>query len=273
MKGLEETNSEYHDNPALSCTGLKTFLKSPAHYKAAQEERKDTPAFRFGRMVHSLILEPNTFGDNYEVFDLKRTTKEGKAEWARIQDAGIEPIKREELVTCHDMLAAVLRAQALPPGEVERTFRDEIDGVPVQCRPDLIDADGRLYDLKTCQDISAVDRVMYTYGYHIQDAFYRMVIEHIAGRDPGPITFVFVEKNKPHDVAVRQCDPDIYESTCQMIRETLPVYKQCVELDTWPGVEGGDFACKIAKAPAWLLAEQAEGIDLEAFYGPDNEAC
>jgi hypothetical protein len=48
MNGQQITNEEYHSLPSISATGLKTFLKSPAHYKAAKENNEDTPAFRAG---------------------------------------------------------------------------------------------------------------------------------------------------------------------------------------------------------------------------------
>jgi hypothetical protein len=60
MNGQQITNEEYHSLPSISATGLKTFLKSPAHFKAQKGNNEDTPAFRAGRMIHSGVLEPET---------------------------------------------------------------------------------------------------------------------------------------------------------------------------------------------------------------------
>jgi hypothetical protein len=265
MKGLQETNSEYHDNCAISATGIKLFLKSPAHFKASQTQKLDTPALRFGRMAHEFILEPSTFAHNYKEFDLNRRTKAGREEWARMQEEGVEPIKAEELDQLQAMADQVYHHGLLPAGEVEQTFRVEINGVLVQCRPDLI-ADDVLYDLKTCQDIAQVDQSFYTYGYHIQDAVYRIVIEAIHGKDPGPIQFVFCEKSAPYDVAVREVDPLIVAGTKRLVLQALEDYKHCCESMTWPGVEGEHPVCKTAIAPPWIVRKVTDEFDMTEIY-------
>jgi hypothetical protein len=109
MNGQQITNEEYHSLPSISATGLKTFLKSPAHFKAQKGNNEDTPAFRAGRMIHSGVLEPETFYDNYgliepdtflhlfPVCDVDRRTKEGREKWNSIVASGLFPEKTEEL--------------------------------------------------------------------------------------------------------------------------------------------------------------------------------
>jgi hypothetical protein len=38
MNGQQITNEEYHSLPSISATGLKTFLKSPAHLQGIAKE-------------------------------------------------------------------------------------------------------------------------------------------------------------------------------------------------------------------------------------------
>ena len=271
------SNEEYHSRPCMSASGLKTFLKSPAHYKAAMEDRSDTPAFRIGRMVHSAVLEPGTFSDMYQMFDGDRRTKDGKADWQAILDAGAEPIKREELDLCESIRSAC--GHLFPKGgHPELSFKAEINGVLCQCRPDWLVIDGstlRMYDLKTCLDASAADRVIYSYGYHIQSVFYQMVLRKVF-RDEGlaiePIEFVFAEKKPPYDVVVRQIDPDIVPAVEQLILDALETFKACKSTGEWPGTEP-DHECKIASAPSWIINGLMPDMDLTGFYGEENEAC
>jgi hypothetical protein len=49
----------YYQIEALSASGAKALLKSPLAYRHAMDApRADTEAFRFGRLVHALVLQP-----------------------------------------------------------------------------------------------------------------------------------------------------------------------------------------------------------------------
>ena len=275
MKPEIISNEEYHSRPYMSATKLKVFLKSPAHCKAFIDAGDtDTPAFRVGRMVHHRVLEPATFYDQYAVFDGDRRTKAGKDEWAAIMDNDREPIKTEELAVCNAIREAV--GHYFPPsGKPELSFKAEIDGVMCQCRTDWLVETGmervQPYDLKTCQDVSQVDRVFYSYAYDVQSVFYRMVLE-ACGYHVEPMQFIFVEKKSPYDVAVRVIDPAIEVAVEKQIRTALADYKACCESGKWPGVEGVDPAVKIAPAPAWRVGGIVD-VDLSGFYSDENEAC
>jgi len=271
------SNEEYHSRPCLSATGLKQFLKSPAHYRAFQDAPSvDTPAFRFGRMAHSAVLEPATFSDLYQTFEGDRRKKEGKAEWKRILDEGAEPIKPEEEAAC----VAINRAcgKYFPkPGVPELSFSAEINGVLCQARPDWVhvDDDGNvsLFDLKTTTSIDGFERDMYKFKYHIQDCFYFMVLDAAlpSGFEIGPIQFVAVEKNAPHDVMIRKCDRDIWALTMNMITEALGRYRECSESGVWPGVEGETIKCKEAPAPSYIVDGMMPSMD--DFYSENCTTC
>ena len=78
-------NEQYHaDTSAISASGLKLFMRSPAHYYAAyldpnRVERQPTPAMRLGTATHCAILEPTRFNAEYAVIpeSIDRRTKEG----------------------------------------------------------------------------------------------------------------------------------------------------------------------------------------------------
>lgn len=97
VSGMPE--AEYHSLPALSGTGVKRLLESPADYKWERENPcEPSPAMAFGTLVHALTLgtyEPEDDPFNYEPpvidpavivapFDSFRT-KEAK-EWKALQE-------------------------------------------------------------------------------------------------------------------------------------------------------------------------------------------
>jgi hypothetical protein len=276
MNGQQITNEEYHSLPSISATGLKTFLKSPAHYKAAKENNEDTPAFRVGRMIHSGVLEPETFFDNYgliepdtflhlfPVCDVDRRTKEGIEKWNSIVASGLFPEKTEgqlkisgkirkrrvvkirrraDQTSGFDTITGCRKAcTGMFPvgGKAELSFSTVIDGVECRCRPDwLVDDQGvcRIYDLKTCQSVEGIDSLFYKYGYHIQQVFYCMVLESLGMTVDREMQFVFVEKKPPFDVVVRTMDMALYDATEVIVRNALERYKACLETDQWPGIE------------------------------------
>jgi hypothetical protein len=274
MNGQQITNEEYHSLPSISATGLKTFLKSPAHYKASQENKEDTPAFRAGRMIHSGVLEPETFNDHYAVFEGDRRTKVGKEDWQAIMDEGLEPIKADEMKIIEGCQIAT---QGMFPvgGKAELSFSTVIDGVECRCRPDwLVDDQGvyRIYDLKTCQSVEGIDSLFYKYGYHIQQVFYCMVLESLGMTVDREMQFVFVEKKPPFDVVVRTMDMALYDATEVIVRNALQRYKACLETDQWPGIEP-DRKLKQAVCPSWIESGLMPDLDMSEFYGDDNAAC
>lgn len=61
------SNADYHGGPGISKSGLDVIRKSPAHFKQSRAEgyKEPTPSQRLGTLVHALILEPETFWDEY----------------------------------------------------------------------------------------------------------------------------------------------------------------------------------------------------------------
>ena len=66
------TNAEYHASEGISASGLKLIGRSPLHYWAAyldpkREPRVETPALKLGTAIHTAVLEPMRFADEYVV--------------------------------------------------------------------------------------------------------------------------------------------------------------------------------------------------------------
>lgn len=75
-------NEIYHgDRTAVSSSGLKLLLRSPAHFVAGQGASEETTAaLEFGTALHTALLEPEKYREQYVTKpDINRRTKEGKA--------------------------------------------------------------------------------------------------------------------------------------------------------------------------------------------------
>ena len=60
----------------LSYSALSSFAKSPNHLLAYwQDDVIQTPAMLFGKLVHKLILEPETLENEYAIYEGRRAGK------------------------------------------------------------------------------------------------------------------------------------------------------------------------------------------------------
>jgi len=233
----------YNDIVALNYSGCKTLLRSPCHYKAwLTEDKKDSPAFQMGRLVHLAALQPELLTERVAVApDVDRRTKDGKATYeAFLVSRG----DRTEVVS-KDMFDDVIRIATaarqtlinlnLTEWQTEMGCVLNIKPcVTIKGRPDLIakDADGNLVivDLKTTQDASpaAFAKDVANFKYHLQAAFYM--------RLTGAKKFVIVaqEKDLPCANRVYTLDEAAIAEGNRLMEEGIALYSQCITFDSWP---------------------------------------
>lgn len=239
---------EYHADPALSSTGLRKVLTTPAHFRAyTQEEQRDTPALLLGRAVHCAVLEPERYARDYAPApEVDRRTKAGKATWEQFQadHPHATILKADDAATVEAMAQAVREhptaALLLTEGEPELSawWEDPETGVPCRARFDwLRRGDALGVDLKTAQDAGprAFERAIQTHGYHVQAAFYSAGFQAIAGEPLRDFAFICVEKAPPFAVACYRLDDAAMDEGHRRVREGLRRYAECLERGEWPG--------------------------------------
>lgn len=243
-------NATYHaDTSAISASGLKLFMRSPAHYYAAyldpnRVERKQTPAMRLGTATHCAILEPERFNAEYTVMPegLDRRTTAGKQAYADLLASGAEILSADEMAQVMNMACAfrdnkISRAMFYRPHSVEHSIYATINGVSCKCRPDLITVyELMVMDVKTTSDASpeGFGKSAWNLGYHVQAAFYRRVISAATGTTPD---FVFgcVESDRPHLVAYYSVPQYLLDYADGLIDCALERYAECLASGIWPG--------------------------------------
>jgi exodeoxyribonuclease VIII len=258
------TNAEYHSLPSISKSGLDLIHRAPALYRYRRANpTPQTPAMRWGTMVHTAILEPETLSSRYIVLpddapnkptSRQRNAKKPSEEtiaaiqwWDAFNEltVGRETISPEESNALNDIRAMAHGDPVAGPilakiAHVERSifWTDTDTGIECRCRPDAILDNGYILDVKTTQDASAdsFSRSIATYRYHVQAAFYSDGYEAEFGAPPKGFAFLAIEKEPPYLCAVYLMDYKAVLRGRSEYQADLRTLRQCIDTDTWPGL-------------------------------------
>lgn len=223
--------ASYFDHPAVSQSMLKTFTdESPFHYyhkhvlKSVPGVDKNT--YRFGRAMHALLLEPETFDERYPTFIGEARSNDAKAEKAAMEERAAaldgcvirtvgEP-KIDKIRGCVEAIRANTWAAkllgAMVAAEMPVTWECEDTGIECKARFDFVsDYKGALIpvDLKKVGSVpkeETLRRQIGTYGYNKQSAHYSAAAKAHFGREVADFYMIFVEDEPPHAVAVHIMD-------------------------------------------------------------------
>ena len=248
---MNMTNREYREHEGISRSELFTISKTPLHFKYEQEHKKeDTPSLQFGRALHKMILEPETFNQEFAVApQVNLRTNAGKEEYNRflLDNPGKEVIRQDDYYTILAMCDVAHQNELvmqLLKGEKEQSFfwTDPDTGEVCKCRPDCItEYEGQKYivDYKTtdsCED-GHFERSCRKYGYGFQAGMYTEGVFQNTYEQYG-FVFIAQEKKAPYAIRVYFCSPEFVAQGYDKFRELLGIYHECKENDNWYGYEG-----------------------------------
>ena len=257
--------SAYHAHPALSSSGARKLLASPAKFHYAQtapEEHQDY--FDIGSAAHAKVLG---VGLPIEVIDAdnwrkKATTDQRDAAYA----AGRIPLLKADAERVDLMAEAILANRIarslLEKGtpEVSGFWTDERTGVDCRCRWDLQPPEGvRAWtDYKTTQnaDPRAFAASAARYGYDVQAAWYLWGARELGMADrTSAFLFLVQEKEPPYLVSTVQLDAQAMRIGEEKARVALRIYAECAESGRWPG-----YPEEIVQVglPVWAVREWEE---------------
>lgn len=248
---------------------LKEMAVSPKRYKYRLANPKpQTKPMAFGVAIHTAVLEPERFGEEYVMFTGKQ--RRGKVWDAfKADNAGKQILTRAEYVEASRVRDAVradrVVREYLDFGEPElaMVWRDEETGVLCKGRMDwrCSDPDRVLVDLKSTRSIEAFafTRSAARLLYHVQFSFYADGFRAITGKDPVFKT-IAVEQEAPHDCAVYNIPDEVMDFGRDEYRSLLVKLKHCRAEDKWPGyADGVELEFQL---PAYLMNEDDELDDL-----------
>lgn len=259
------SRKEYEELKALNYSGAKQILISPSHYQAwLKAEQEDTPALRFGRLVHLASLEPQVFDRTVRVMpECDRRTKEGKAifeAFAATLRPDEESIKKDEmdkvLAVAESAQAGIEKVCSGVEGArlVEHTYTGTYEGTPIKGRPDLVVAGSDstiVLDVKTTTDASpkAFARDLYNFKYHLQAAWYC----RLTGAKE--FFFIAVEKEPPYAFAIYRLDEEGLELGRKLMASACLTYRECTLFGAWPSYPS---EVQTISLPKWAASDSID---------------
>lgn len=219
----------YHAVDALSASRLQILnTGTNKHLSHKLSNPDDNEDFVVGRAFHAAVLQPEVYAAEFVAMPdgLKRTTKEGKAEYERLIATGKQVLTASQAKQIEGMRQTALEHPEARyflntlAGTAEVSAFVEFDGyeckgVKSKARFDrVVEIDGEvaIVDLKSSRSASRDDfeRSIWSYGYGTQCAGYLRAARQFWNVQH--FVFVVVEKEPPHVTAVyRMSDTVIKE--------------------------------------------------------------
>ena len=270
-------HKDYHAmTDIVSNSYLGKLSKVPEAAKIPQEE---TEAMKFGRAVHSFILEPAVFYTEF-IIPEEFPTKPNKRSTQKTIDTykawvetleGRQPITMDDFVTIQHMAKAVsehpFASKLLAEGVSESTliWEDEETGLKCKARPDRIPKGnkGVILDLKCAKNASknAFQSDCIKYGYAREGAMYLEGYGKLTGALYQDLIFVLiaVEKEPPYRTEVYTLEVDFLQFGWGEVHRLLQIEKKCRDANFWPHYQNA--GAETLFKPAYVKTWEYEPID------------
>lgn len=233
------SNRDYHADPALGSTSLKTLAtKTPAHWKWQSENPAHKDVFDLGTAIHSIVLEQ----DESNIVEVEASTwQTKKAQEAKVaaRAEGKVPLLTKDLELARAIGASVmehpLASKMLTGHKAEQSVFWEEDGLMLKCRPDALNY-GMIADLKSiiAADPATFGKTAADLGYFMSAAHYIDGMEAATG-ERMPFLFILAEKTAPYPPAVVELDDEALEYGRRMNARAKRIYRRCLETGEYPG--------------------------------------
>lgn len=273
---VTENNKDYHsDITAISKSRLAKMSVCPQYFKWCEDNPQEpSEDLIVGSAFHKLVLEPDTFGQEFVVMPIiDRRTKQGKELYEQfvLSSEGRSVITQDQYDTICAMRDSVLSnkyAVALLKGVHEQSFytEDEFTKERVKARPDCYrNVQDRIVitDLKSCRSAISEDfmRDVVKFSYDLQAYMYSMIISNVMKVPQENVDFVFiaVEKKPPYMINILQADQFVLERGEALFREYIGKYHECKETNHWYGLNGAYGVINNLSLPNYLLKEVIKG--------------
>lgn len=260
------TEKEYRASEGISRSELWLLNPdnggTPEKFKWAKEHPQPaTQALIFGQAVHKLLLEPDSFDDEFVVAPegLNRTAVKGWEKFCK-DFPTMTAISLKEFNKAREMVSKALSYQDvrdLLKGQHEKPifWTDEQTGIKCKCRTDNLHDEPKVVDYKTTRNASTrfFSSAIYRYGYNFQAGMYcEGVMKHLGLNELPPFTIIAQETEPPYAVNWITLPKPIIIDGNDSFHEALGIYKDCVETGYWYGYNGAFDIENEAQIPGWL---------------------
>lgn len=232
---------DYLKLPGISASFLKACSQSAYDgYKFLHEPRQSTKAMDFGTAVHTMLLEPHLFSEQYAIAEkLDRRTKAGKEAYEAFQQANAGKIilDEEDAVKLQRIVANAKAfpqvAEALSEFKAEQTYQFTVQGLECKARLDLVDSLGFfIIDIKTTKSADPIEfaKTILNMNYDIQLAHYAL-----ATGQPDNKVFILAVETDTCEVALYEVTKFIKTNYCaRKYAKALQTAKEVLEMQVCP---------------------------------------
>jgi hypothetical protein len=257
--------AEYHASPALGSSTVRALLTStPAHALHKLQHAEQTEAQALGTAVHCAVLTPQLYSKEIAIApECDRRTKDGKETYASflasVGDRLVVTLKQQFVV---DEVYRAITSSRTAKALLDRCKQRELslfhlDKCATKGRLDAYSS-GIVLDIKTTRDASLAgfERSISQYGYGIQAAHYRRVIEGV-GLPFTDFIFIVVETEPPHGVAVYAMEEEVMALYEPQVEQAISDWTLCQETQSFRAYP--DEIQKVS-VPRWLRRQLEEGV-------------
>jgi PDDEXK-like domain of unknown function (DUF3799) len=245
---------EYHNLPGLSSTSMKVLLDCPYKYYdayiAKNQVKKHTRAMNLGSLIHTYLLEKDSFDERY--FVAQKMDKRLKA-WKEIEtQAGYrEIIDEKDFDVCSIVEKRIKEheyaAFLLDNGCAEKSYfwEDPSTGILLKARPDYI-TENYIVDVKTSVSCAKEDfkRSLVRYQYHMQAALQLDAYKAVSGISHTNYIYLVIETQEPYLISVFTLSDESINLGRQEYQKAIQLYCECINSNKWPTyVDGIEEIC------------------------------
>lgn len=277
VPGLDE--AQYHAHSALSSTGARLLLDSPARFRYRQTH-PEAPRTEFdvGSAAHAKVLGVGApiiaIPDELLALNGAISTVAAKAFVTDARAQGQIALKAAVVTTVHEMTESILahptaRAFIERAGIAEASVfaTDPATDVDLRARFDFLPEQGKhqtvAVDLKTTAKAASpaqFARTVADHGYETQEGHYLDTYGLVTGDTDAAMVFVAVEKTPPYLVSVNQLNLEFREMGRVKARKAREIFRECTDTGTWPGYDTG---VQIIQPPVFAIYDYQDRFDNE----------
>tara|TARA_Y100000114_G_scaffold53473_1_gene48803 strand:+ start:1233 stop:2009 length:777 start_codon:yes stop_codon:yes gene_type:complete len=239
VNNFQNDKDYYSDWKYITNSQLGYIKKGWEYYMMMKNGVKlDSPALRFGNLLHTLILEPEKYQEKFFVLndeDRPEPTKSMASKlnkaWKNKMLTKIENDNKILIDLNQYNLALTLRDKVKSfkiindfihnsKKEIAKTWLDFNTLVECKGKVDMLIDDNMIIDIKTTsKPITQFKKSAFTYDYHRQAAFYS------DGFNVKEFIFLVVETNEPYQVGLFRCSEEFLDRGRQECFSLLNTYK------------------------------------------------
>lgn len=242
------SNEEYHASVGISRSSISEIKKSPLHFwesylNPVREKRSSTKEMTMGNALHTLILEPELYDEQFIVAQkVDGRTKEGKRYQSELAVAAIgrQVLNVEDCQQIANMVEAVqshpLAEKLLKGARNEESFYwiDSETDILCKARPDSLNGN-KIIDLKTTEDatLSAFVGSAKKYNYHIQAAMQIDAIKETLGLSIEHFIMIAIPKKAPYKPYIYRMGDEEIELGRREYKDALKIIRSCFDKNRW----------------------------------------